>query len=595
MHAYFVQPRLERPTMAVVVLSSALLLTGCNDDTAKVRELQARSQNRLQSESEQDHLAETFSLLSRLVELNPVQAQRQIAYHLNQWRDGKQFGPVAVSDLIQTVSDVLSEEQASGRIDHENYVNADINHLRNAYLFSRIVRWVDSESSDDPLLAEWLAEREQSLDDEASRQLRTATRLFDWTIRNIAYEPIEPTDPAPTRPKMSSGLVFRGAGYRQTDYESVWRGTGDAMQRAGVFTQLCRQASIPAFLLALQSSESGFLAPWAVGALIGNEVYLFEPEIGTYIPGPGLVGIATLAEARKDASVLRRLNVPGFFDYPLTKTDIQQSVALLNVLPEAISPRMKHLQSALTGDRRMIVYVDVDAIAAKVDAVPGIAGARLWHIPYLAEIYQQDLRAGIQRDPLLAFWYQSRWSIMDAPVSTAEQLSLARWRHLHGEFDSNEQENRDGALVLYLAQRAPEFDIEDLPINVDLQQAYGVRRDARISPEIYEQQIRITQQQMRLGKRTATYWISLIHYDNGRYETASTWLTKRVLDEEQVAQRWESAARYNLARTLERLGENERAIEIYKTAGAANEHGNRLRARLVARATKDNPEPGTDE
>jgi tetratricopeptide (TPR) repeat protein len=541
----------------------------------------------LQSQSQQDHFGETFSLLSRLVELNPEQAQRQIAYHLNQWREGKSFDSVPVTDLIKTVSDVLSDEQAAARIDHENYVNRDVDHIRNAFLFNSIVSWVDQPGSEDPLLTEWLDEKDKELSDDDARKLRTATRLFDWTIRNVAYEPIQPTDRAPNPPKMSEGLVFRGAGYRQTDYETVWRGTGDALQRAGVFLQLCRQAAIPAFLLARQSSESGTLSPWAIGTLIGDAVYLFEPELGTYVPGPDLVGIATLAEARKNASVLRRQNIPGFFDYPLTKDDIQQSVALFNVLPEAISPRMKHLQSGLTGDRRLILYVDIDQFARQVDEIPGIAGARIWHIPYLAEIYRTNLEAGMERDPILAFWVRSQWSIIDAPHSTAEQLSLGRWRHLHGEFDGDEQQDLTGARVLYLQQRAPEFEINDLPINVDLQKAYGVRRDARLSPEIYEQQIRFAQQQMRLGKRTATYWISLIHYDDQRYDTASSWLTKRVLNETHVSKRWESAARYNLARTLERLGKTDKAIEIYKTDGESNEHGNRMRAKLISRAARE--------
>jgi hypothetical protein len=37
---------------------------------------------------------------------------------------------------------------------------------------------------------------------------------------------------------------------------------------------------------------------------------------------------------------------------------------------------------------------------------------------------------------------------------------------------------------------------------------------------------------------------------------------------------------------LERLGKTDEAIEIYKTEGEANEHGNRVRARLVGRANK---------
>ena len=230
----------------------------------------------------------------------------------------------------------------------------------------------------------------------------------------------------------------------------------------------------------------------------------------------------------------------------------------------------------------MRVYVDADKLAKQIDEVSGIAGVRLWKVPLLAEAYQQDLEKAAKRDQGIEFWLRSRWAILEAPVSVSEQLALARWRHLHGQFDNNDEEDEKGARVLYLAQRAPEFEIEDLRIDVDLQKAYGVRRDLGVDDATYDQQIIQAQALMRHGKRTATYWISLIQYDDERYDTAETWFVKRSLDENQLS-RWEPAARYNLARTLERLGQVERAIELYKTTGDPQEHGNRIRARLVAR------------
>ena len=579
-----------------------LFVAGCGDDIDAVREIQAQRQQRMQSETQEDHLGEVFGLLNRLVELNPEQAQRQITYHLNRWQEDKTFDPTEVTSLVANISDVLPTDRAEQWIGRESFVASDVNHLRDAYLFRRIVDWADDERSDDPLLTDWLAKMDRELPEEQSTKLRTAVRLFDWTVRNIAFEPLEPKASLPPHPPLrpdmvipefSLGMKFQGPGYRQTDYMTVWRGIGDSLQRAGVFTQLCRQASIPAFVLAIQSDEDGSLDPWSVGVLIGEEIYLFEPELGIYVPGPGQVGIATLAQARRDASVMRRLNVVSYFDYPLGKDDIQQCIALLNVMPEAISPRMKNLESGLAGDRRMKVYVDADALAKRIDAVPGIAGVRLWKTPLLAAVYEQELDTAAMRDPQLGFWKMSAWAIMDAPVDMSKELALARWRHLHGQFDNDEREDTKGARVLYLSQRAPEFEIEDLRIDVDLQQAYGVRRDLGVDPQVYELQLRHTQDMMRMGKNTATYWISLIQYDDARYETAETWLSKRVLSEDLVTQReltgdalspWPSAARYNLARSLEQTGETDQAIELYKTDGDPQEHGNRLRARLLDKA-----------
>jgi hypothetical protein len=247
---------------------------------------------------------------------------------------------------------------------------------------------------------------------------------------------------------------------------------------------------------------------------------------------------------------------------------------------------MKLLESGLTGERRMTIFVDVDALAAQIDQVPGIAGVRFWDMPLLAEIYEQEMREASDRDPLIAFWFVSKWAILDAPIEMAQQLALGRWRHLHGQFDKDEIENTEGARTLYLAQRAPEFEIEKLSIDVDLQKAYGVRRDLGVDQETFQMQIAQAQSMMRSGKRTATYWISLIQYDDARFDTAVNWFSKRVLIESQLSF-WEPAARYNLARSLEQLGQIDRAVEIYKTDGDPQEHGNRIRARLLSRSTDD--------
>ncbi|QDT03735.1 hypothetical protein K227x_21200 [Rubripirellula lacrimiformis] len=570
---------------AMVAVVGMATIGGCSDDSDTVRRIRAQRQSRMQTESQQDHIGETVSLLSRLVELNPDEARRQIAYHLNRWSDERSPQPGDdISEFIKTVSELLPPEVVAERIDRESYTRDDVDHLRDSYLFSRVAEWVNTDASDDPVLADWFAELEQQ-DASAALQLRTASRLFDWTMRNVAFEPLVPTAPAPPAPPLAFDMKFQGAGYRQSDYQTLWRGTGDSLQRAGVFILLCRQAGIDAAVLAIPSTDDGSLQPWCTGVLIGKDIFLFEPELATFVPGPNQTGISTLAQARSDASVLRRLNVPGFFDYPISKDDVQQSVALLNVVPEAVSPRMKSLQSGLAGDRRMVTYVDVNDLAKRFDAISGISGVRWWSVPLLAEAYARDLAAAAQRDPLFSFWYQSRWAILEAQIENSRQLASARWRHLHGQFDNDDEANVPGARGLYLGQRAPEFEIEDLRIDVDLQKAYGIRRELGTDSKLYDRQVQQVQMMMRQGKRTATYWISLIQYDDQRYDTAKTWFEKRVLDPNQPSP-WEPAARYNLARTAEHLDEIDQAIELYKTAGDPQEHGNRIRARLVSKASE---------
>ena len=572
-----------------LMLSALLVLIGCGSDLEQARKIQSKRQNAMQSQSQQDDLGEVFELLRTFVELNDQKASQQMVYHLNRWKADRVVDQVELPEAFKSVQGLLSPEQLEERFGSTDFQLGDIRHLRDSYLFRRVLQWADRPQSDDPLLQPWLEAKATELSESDANKLRTVTRLFDWTVRNVAYEPMEVPTTGLNSPDMSFGMVLQGAGYRQTDYLTLWRGIGDSLQRSGVFTQLCQQAEIPAFVLARQDAESGELVPWCVAALVADEVYLFEPNLSTYIPGPGQEGIATLDQARKDASVMRRLNVPGFFDYPLSKDDVQQSIALLNLQPEAISARMRFLESGLTGDRRLIIHQDLEGLTERIDAVPGIAGVAMWDVPLKADIYHQDMLEASERDPALAFWYRATWAILDAPIDMARELSLGRWRHLHGQFSDEEDGDLQGARTLYLAQRAPEFEIDKLSTDVDLQQAYGVRRDLGMDQQQYESQLAQAQQIMKGGKRTATYWISLLQYDDARYETAENWFSKRVLLETQLSL-WEPSARYNLARCLERLGESDRAVEIYKTDGDPQEHGNRIRARLYQRSLPETAE-----
>ena len=581
-------PIFPRRSFPVIVLGF-LLLGGCADDSALVREIQSKRQSKQQARAKQDHLGETFGLLADFVDLDPERVQKQISFHLNRWKDGRNAESVA-PEIIKTLRDLIPAESLRPRIVDPDFQPSDSKHLRDCFLFQSIYRWVDTKGQEDALLTDWFENVEGEFGEDSTRQLRTAARLFDWTVRNIALEPDVRRTPAPNGPSMPLGMTFRGRGYRQTDYETVIRGTGDGLQRTGVFTQLCHQAGIPAAAIATIDAKTGAAEPFCVGVLINKEIYLFEPTLGIHVPGPDQVGIATLGQARTDALVLRRLSIAGLdqFKYSVTKNDVQQCAALLNALPEAISPRMKLLQAGLTGDRRMKVYLDAENLSEAFDAVTGIGSVRLWDVPLLAEVYRETCNTYAERDPIFAFWYFIRWAMIDDSFDMAKQLKRGRWRHLTGQFADDEEEGIEGARTLYLAQRAPEFEIEDLRIDVELQKEYGIRRELGMDEREFNARVQQVQATMRLGKRTATYWLSLLQADDERYQTADNWIQKRVLDDEQMSY-WVPAARYNMGRLAERLGDTQRAIDIYKEP-SIQEHGNRIRARLLGKvAPGDEP------
>jgi hypothetical protein len=581
----------------LVSLGFALaFLSGCGDDTATVRKIQASRQARQQAETKVDHIGEAMNLVSRLVDLDQTSASRQIVYHLNAWntanqsqttskKDDASTDALLPSDLLSTVSDLLPMETASQTILEENFTTLDVLHLRDMYLHRQVTNWVLELSPADPLWEPWLKENREKLGAEHADSLASALKLFDWVTRNIALEPLVLKDPAPPSPPMPLGMTFRGAGYRQTPHQTLFRGTGDALQRSLLFISLCRQASLPACMLGV-ADGSGNLSPWLAGVLIGDQIYLFECSLGLPVPGPGQSGVATLADARKDASVLRRLNVPGWFEYPIQKDDVQQCAALLALEPAILSLRAKRLQDALTGELRTVLHEDASQLAASFEAISGIASARIWDVPIKSRVYESAIQKISETDPMIGFFTYAPWSVLEGEFDQAKRLARGRWRHLQGIFADDEMQSTEGAKPLYLSQRQPEFEIADLRIDVELQMQYGIRRELGVTPEIYDQQIQQVQSIMRQGKNTATFWLSLLQFETGRFDLAQNWFGDRVLDDGQES-RWEEAARYNLARSREHLGKPEEAIELYKFEGMIQEHGNRIRARLLNRSQAD--------
>ena len=588
-------PALPKQAPWIITFSFALLgiLGGCSDDSDLVREIQAKRQERQQAQNKQDHLGDVFVLLREYISLEPEKAQRQIAFHLNQWSNSRKQTDATAPALSKSLRDLVQLEPFIREVEDPVFQPLDAQHLRDCYLFHSLYEWIDTDFHDDLLLKDWMEAKKGDLSAEQLRQLRTASRLFDWTVRNIVLEPAVDNSldasPNPVKhPSLPFGIQVGGTGYRQTVYQTLMRGTGDGLQRANVFTQLCSQANIPAAVLATIDSTTGDTEPFCVGVLIGDEIYLYEPTLGIHVPGPNQYGIATLSQARRDAVLMRRLSIAGLekFTYAVSRDDVQQCAALLNLPPAMYSPRMKQLQLGLTGDRRMNVYTDADAIAADFDAVTGIGSVRLWKIPMLAEAYRAACELHAERDPLFAYWYKWRWAMMDEQFDMAENLRLGRWRHLLGQFDDDEVEDIAGARSLYLEVRKPEFEIEDLRIDVDLQTEYGIRRELGMDSSTYDRQVFEIQKLMMQGKRTATYWLSLVQADDGRLDTAENWIDKRVLAENQMSY-WVIHAQYNLARLKELQGQVDEAIDIYKMENAVQEHGNRIRARLLAKSQDD--------
>jgi tetratricopeptide (TPR) repeat protein len=210
----------------------------------------------------------------------------------------------------------------------------------------------------------------------------------------------------------------------------------------------------------------------------------------------------------------------------------------------------------------------------------GLVSIGIWEIPLLASLYAVKLAAVARDDTRLEIHTRRNWYHLDPEGAGKNGLALGRWQHLLGK--ANQPENCDeiGAKKIYLSQRLPEYEIAQLRNDVSLQLQYGIRRDLGVTPSEYDSQIIKIQEIMRLGKLTATYWLGIIQFESSNFESAVDWLKICIFDDHESSA-LSSAARYNLARCYENLGDVSSAVELLRTKGDSQEHGNRIRSRLL--------------
>ncbi len=134
------------------------------------------------------------------------------------------------------------------------------------------------------------------------------------------------------------------------------------------------------------------------GGPVGDQIYLFDPRLGIPLPGPGQKGVATLADARKDASVLRRAKVVDLFDYPVSSADLANVFLALDMEPFAHSRGMQLLEKSIVGEDRMKLHASADDWSKEFQKAEPKIEVRLWSLPWFAVDYGANLRSRL-KDP----------------------------------------------------------------------------------------------------------------------------------------------------------------------------------------------------
>lgn len=373
--------------------------------------------------------------------------------------------------------------------------------------------------------------------------LTRVRRVFDWMVRQVQLVPV-------------NSLAAPNIGQAQVrPYDMLLRGMateagGGWSERGWLFMSFCRQLGIDSGLITYTPKGAKEPESWICAVLIDGKLYLFDPRLGTPIPGPGGQGIATLDDALTNPAVLGRLDVPGEFTYAPGYAALHGAEKLgimLDSSPGYLSPRMLMLQKSLSGKHRTVLFRDpIDQRAQFTKALgKHAADITLWPLPMMVETLLFTNPNFVQATQHALFLFKPEFPLL-----------YARIKQLRGDLPQAITDY----MTFRLADNATLMD-KKTPMPPDIQQAL----------DMY-----------------ATYFLALAKLEQEEAHNAERFfnLTLKLLPAPGPRQpyyymfRW--GAQTNLGLLNEARGANVTAISYYTEPDpTAQHHGNLLRARAL--------------
>ena len=583
------------PVFAIASLLTFACLIGCdNQSSSRIRKIQA---NQTSNKENRDSIREAFRYLPQLIRIDRTVALREIIIQLNTWsKSVTDAGSWKSSGLLDSVAGQLRTIDFSKRMARLEFAEPECEYLLQCQMLKEASKWVIERPYREVLFGAWLEKQKGVLPADDWNQLESALKLFDWTICNVAMEG-QPADalrlvqnselPNSNNSSSYQQLPFNdnAPNYRQLPWQTMMFARGDTWERARVFTQLAFMQGIDCVVLALPSqtgaTENAALRLWSIAVPIAGELYLFEPQWGLPIPSQTGDGIATLREAKENPAVLRRARLPGRFDeYPVVQSDLKGLVALIDVEPFALGRTMHTLERSITGENRVRLSMDADAMEAKLTKIDPALSVRLWNVPWLAHAYNQSVRERLNEQSAFSLSYVDKFGvfIMDTPISRARNL------HFKGQFENTVEV--PGALRAYMDVRVDEKTLNDMQYDRDIQKSLGVVKNPNETLEIFQSRIAQAQQFYRRSKFDVAIFLGMLSWDLGKTDTSKDWLSKRLL-QIKGTERWHAQAHYLLGRNYEQQGNVVAAIAEYEYENSPQAAGNRIRIRKMQAAATE--------
>ena len=582
-------PSLQKFFFGCMALSSVVGGVGCEDQNAKrLQDIQVKLG---QNKEKRDAIREAFRYLPQLIRQDRSAAMKGIRTDLNYWsKNVVESDSWKPSALLESVSGKLRTIDFSTRMNKLEFGEPECEFLLQCQMMKDVGKWVVERPYRDSLFTPWLESQKTVLSADDWNQLETTLKLFDWSVCNVG---IEGQSKDAMRLVTNSELPYNDSAptYRQLPWQTMMFGRGDTWERARVFTQLAFIQGIDCVVLALPSlsgaTENASLRLWCIGVPIGGELYLFEPQWGLPIPIQSKDGIATLREAKENPDVLRRAKLPGRFEeYPVTQADLKNLVALIDAEPFSLGRTMHTLERSITGENRVRLSMDTDALEKRLNKMEPNLSIRLWNVPWIAHAYNQSVRERLNDKSPFSMSYIEAFGafIMDTPICRARTL------HFKGQFDNTVEAT--GALRSYMDVRVDEQTLKDMEFDKDIQASLGVIKQPGEPMENFQFRVAQARQYFRRSKFDVAIFLAMLNCDLGKLDTANDWLQKRLLMTAGT-ERWHAHAHYLLGRNYEQQGKTAEAFKEYEFENSPQEAGNRIRIRLrkALEATAASPKP----
>lgn len=452
---------------------------------------------------------------------------------LNHWWSAVQAADLQPTGLVPPAIPAGRVPEGSlPRLERDTFDLEDGTHIRAAYLARNIANRIADQTED---------------------ELERVVRLFEWVCRNVTL--VSDDDPLPP-------LTF---------YELLIVGRGHPADRAWVFGTILKQLKIDAVILQGQEGTTP-VGPPLVGVVLGEDVYLFDPQLGLPIPrgdetpAPHIRRPATLREIREHPEWLKALSPRT--DQPYEPTGAQLLAAKVEAIttPTAWTARMWNLEQLLPSDTLCYVYEAPDTLGDLPGLFERLAGADphwspeaigVWNYP----LQKQALFASSewQNDPQMARLFQATM----LPFAIPFELKLDEKKEKVVQITQSMQQLKTRTLQLqgrYAPAIAGFVGIRQVSLSPPPDPAWN---------PLYQR-----------AAEDAFYWTCVAKYELGEYESAAETLAD-YLKRYTRGGRWVGPALQLLAACQRELGQLPQAIQSLKSA--TSDEAYRTSSALLAR------------